>query len=250
LQASLSNRRTTGASGRLKLDPVGFITRNKIPTVPSWRTTDLTSAGKIQLRTGEGFGIDCERNGIVVIDPDTPAALKAFADLLEKHEGTRRLRTYTVKTPRGHHFYFRAIDGVITKNSASKLAPNLDVRGVGGFVNAPPTPGYEVLLNPPLRVLPVWLADLLVATEPKRARTDGLTGTTKHSLGGIIFKLSNAQEGTRDDMLYWSAQRATEMPARKQRSALRHIRRTALEIGLPATQIERTIESAFGNRRG
>lgn len=108
---------------------------------------------------------------------------------------------------------------------------------------------HEVLLNAPLRVLPVWLADLLVATEPKRARTDGLTGTTKHSLGGIIFKLSNAQEGTRDDMLYWSAQRATEMPARKQRSALRHIRRTALEIGLPATQIERTITSAFGGRR-
>lgn len=241
--------RKTSVSGRSKLDPLGFITRNKIPTVPSWRTTDLTPASKIQLDPGEGLGIDCERNGLVVIDPDTPAALKAFADLLEKHEGTRRLRTYTVKTPRGHHFYFRAIDGVVVKNSASKLASNLDVRGAGGLVIAPPTPGYEVLLNAPLRSLPTWLADLL-ASEPKRARTDGVSGTQAHSLAGLTFKLANAQQGTRNDILHWTLCRVVEMPARKQKSALRALRNEARMIGLGDWEIEKTIASVFGARRG
>jgi hypothetical protein len=240
----------TSASGRSELDPLGFITRNKVPTVPSWRTTDLTPASKIKLRPGEGFGIDCERNGLVVIDPDTPAALKAFADLWEKHEGTRRLDSYAVKTPRGHHFPFYAIDGVVIKNSAGKLAPNLDVRGVGGFVNAPPTPGYKVLLNVPPRHLPEWLAAMLVATEPKRARTDGVTGTQAHSLGGLTMTLANAQQGTRNDVLHWCLCRAAEMPAGRQRSALRAIRREARMIGLGDREIEKTISSVFGGRRG
>jgi hypothetical protein len=249
VKASLSNRKTTGASGRLKLDLLGFITRNKIPSMPSWRTTDLTPASTIKLRPGEGFGIDCERNGIVVIDTDTPDALKAFADLWEKHEGTRRLRTYTVKTPRGHHFYFRAIDGVVIRNSASKLARNVDVRGVGGFVNAPPTPSYEVLLDAPLRVLPVWLADSL-APEPKRARTDGVAGAQSHSIGGLTMQLANAQQGTRNDVLHWTVCRAAEMASAKQKSALRAIRHEARMIGLGDYEIEKTIASVFGGRRG
>lgn len=250
MKASPSKCRTTGASRRSTLDPFGFITRNKIPTVPSWRTADLTPVTKIQLRPGEGFGIDCERNGLVVIDPDKPAALKAFADLWEKHEGMRRLRTYAVKTPRGHHFYFSAIDGVVIKNSASKLAPNLDVRGVGGFVNAPPTPGYKVLLNVQPRDLPEWLAALLVATEPKRARTDGVTGTQAHSIGGLTMTLANARQGTRNDVLHWSLCRAAEMTQGKQRSALRALRQEARMIGLSDYEIEKTIASVFGAQRG
>jgi hypothetical protein len=217
--------------------------------VPAWRTTKLTPASQITLRPGEGFGIDCERNGIVVIDPDTPSALRAFADLLEKHEGTRRLRTYTVKTPRGHHFYFHAIDGVVVRNSASKLALNLDVRAVGGFVNGAPTPGYQVLLDVPPRDLPEWLLPML-ASEPKRARTDGVTGTQAHSIGGLTMTLANAQQGTRNDVLHWCLCRAAEMPAGKQRSALRALRNVASMIGLGDYEIERTIGSVFGGRRG
>lgn len=248
MKASPSKCRTTNPAGRANLDLLGFVTRNKIPAVPSWRTADLTPASKVQLRPGEGFGIDCERNMLVVIDTDTPEASKAFADLWEKHEGTRRLRTYTVKTPRGHHYYFRSIDGVVIRNSASKLVPNLDVRAVGGFVNGALTPGYEVLLDVPLRPLPVWLGDML-APEPKRALTDGVTGTQAHSLGGLIFKLANAQEGTRNDVLHWCLCRTAEMPARKQRSALRAIRAEARLIGLGGPEIEKTIASVFGGKR-
>jgi hypothetical protein len=238
------------ASGRSKLDPLGFITRDKVPIVPSWRTTDLTQASKIKLGPGEGFGIDCERNGIVVLDFDTRQALLAYTDQLEKHEGTRRERTHAVKTPRGFHLRFNAPKGVVIRNSAGKLAPNLDVRGVGGFVNAPPTPGYKVLLNVPPRDLPEWLVAMLVATEPKRARTDGVTGTQAHSLGGLTMTLANAQQGTRNDVLHWCLCRAAEMPAGRQRSALRALRNEARMIGLGNPEIEKTIASVFGGRRG
>lgn len=250
VKASPSKRRTTSASGRSRLDPLGFITRNKIPSVPAWRTTNLTPASQIKLRQLEGFGIDCERNGIVVIDSDTPEALKAFGDLWEKHEGTRRLRTYAVKTPRGHHLYFNAIGGVVIRNSVSKLAPKLDVRGVGGFVNAPPTPGYQILLNAPISDLPEWLVHLLVTTASERTSTDGVHGTRQHSLGGLIMTLANARQGTRNDILYWCLCRAAEMPAGKQRSALRAIRHEAEMIGLGSAEIEKTITSVFGARRG
>lgn len=250
MKASQNQCRTTGVPQSSKLDPLGFITRNKVPTVPSWRTTHLTPASKIKLRPGEGFGIDCERNGRVVIDLDTRDALRAWADIWEKHEGTRRLSTYTVETPRGHHFHFNAPDSVVIRNSASKLAPNLDVRGAGGFVNGPPTPGYKVLLNVPPRDLPEWLADMLVVTEPKRARTVGVSGTQAHSLGGLTMTLANAQQGTRNDVLHWCLCRAAEMPEGRQRSALRAIRREARMIGLGDWEIEKTISSVFGGRRG
>ncbi len=39
----------------------------------------------------------------------------------------------------GRHIYFALPEGVIIKNSASKIAPSLDVRGDGGYVIAPPS---------------------------------------------------------------------------------------------------------------
>lgn len=243
-----TKKHKTSASGHSKLDPLGFVTRNKIPTMPSWRTTDLIPASQIELGQGEGFGIDCERNGLVVVDPDTQDALTAFGDLWKKHEGTRRLRTYAVKTPHGHHFYFNAIEGLVVRNSVSRLAPNLDIRGVGGFVNAPPTPGYRVLLRGPVRDLPEWLAHLLVAPRPKRSNTDGLSDARQHSLGGLIATLANARPGTRNNILYWCLCRVAEMPEHEQRSALWSIRQEALVIGLDDCEIEKTIASAFGAR--
>jgi hypothetical protein len=244
LKASPSNRKTTRASSRSKLDPLGFITRNKVPTVQSWRTTALTPASKIQLRPGEGFGIDCGRNGIVVVDSDTRLAHTELLTMWEENEGTGEIDTYTVRTPRGWHTYLNAIEGVTLGNSASKLASNLDTRGVGGYVNGPPTPGYRVTKNVPLLDTPGWLAQRL-SEGPKRARTAGTFGDMQHSIGGLTFKLANAQEGTRNDVLHWCLHRAAEMPAGRQRSALRALRQEARMIGLGDSEIEKTIASVW-----
>jgi putative DNA primase/helicase len=47
--------------------------------------------------------------------------------------------TLRVQTARGCHFYFAWPTNTLVRNSASKLAPGLDVRGEGGYVIAPPS---------------------------------------------------------------------------------------------------------------
>jgi hypothetical protein len=66
--------------------------------------------------------------GINVVDGDTPEA----CDFLQSGAITRT--PWRVKTPRGHHFYYRVNDKLVLRNSA---ANGLDVRGGGGYVVAP-----------------------------------------------------------------------------------------------------------------
>ena len=49
--------------------------------------------------------------------------------------------TVQVKTPHGMHLYFTYIEG--SKNSVGVIGAGIDIRSEGGFVVAPPTPGYE-----------------------------------------------------------------------------------------------------------
>lgn len=79
--------------------------------------------------TSVGWGIDCAKNGLVVIDEDEP-------DAVEHWLGAVPL-TYTVRTHKGRHFYFLApTDGEPIRNSVRKVAPGVDVRAEGGFVVA------------------------------------------------------------------------------------------------------------------
>ena len=51
----------------------------------------------------------------------------------------------------GRHYLFRHADGV--RNGAGKLAPGIDVRGEGGYVIMPPSPGYSVIHHRDLRAM-------------------------------------------------------------------------------------------------
>lgn len=228
----------------------GFRTSDKKPLVASWTSTALFPASDVKLKLGEGFGVDCGRNGLVVIDIDSRKALKVFRDLWIENEGTSRLKTTFVKTPRGHHIYFNAIDDHPVKNSVGKLAPNIDVRTAGGYVIAPPTPGYEHLLKSPTRDLPLWLANLLSPSDSPVRRTDAKGGDAKHSVIGIMQTLANAPEGQRNSTLYWALNRVSEMPTPKHQRLIRQISREARHLGLPDWEINQTIDSVFGGRRG
>lgn len=76
-------------------------------------------------------------SGIFVIDVDGLGA-EAELDKLEREYGELP-PTVAAITPRpGRHIYFRMPD-VPVSNSAGKIAPDIDVRGDGGYVLAPPS---------------------------------------------------------------------------------------------------------------
>jgi hypothetical protein len=70
---------------------------------------------------------------IFVIDLDGVEAENALAALGQLPP------TITVITARGRHIYFRLPSGIIVRNSAGKLAADVDVRGDGGYVLSPPS---------------------------------------------------------------------------------------------------------------
>jgi hypothetical protein len=93
--------------------------------------------------------------------------VESLTDLERKH-GTLPA-TITVRTRSGGiHYYFAPADGVGC--SAGKVASGIDVRGVGGFVIAPPSPGYELIdsdEDTPLDEAPGWLL-AMVRGKPQR----------------------------------------------------------------------------------
>jgi hypothetical protein len=75
-------------------------------------------------------------SGIFVVDVD---GLDAEAELrkLEAEHGTLPA-TIEAITARGRHIYFK-MTAADVRNSASKVAPGIDIRGTGGYVLAPPS---------------------------------------------------------------------------------------------------------------
>lgn len=229
---------------------MGFKTRNKKPLVSAWKTTSLIPASQLRLRGNEQFAIDCGRNGLVVVDIDTRQAWKAFVGLWVQNEGTSRIKTPVVKTPRGKHVYFHAVDDHPVKNSVGKLASGIDIRTAGGYVIAPPTQGYEYLLKTSVRELPLWLAHMLTPADLQARRTDSAGGQAKHSVAGIMQALANAEEGQRNSTLYWALQRVSEMPQKAHRRLINQLSREASYIGLTDWEIHQTVTSVFGGHRG
>ncbi len=102
-------------------------------TIRAWWSAQPDSA--IGLRTGR-------ESGIVVVDVDGPDGEESLFSW-QKHNG-RLPGTTEALTPHGRHFYFRHRGNGSTVRCAAPLEGyvGLDVRGDGGYVIAPPTPGY------------------------------------------------------------------------------------------------------------
>ena len=85
-------------------------------------------------------GLDCEQNGIVVVDCDKADGIDGEANFRSICEelGIDVDQVPRVSTPRGGvHFYFARNRGNPLRNSAGLIAPGVDVRADGGFVIAP-----------------------------------------------------------------------------------------------------------------
>jgi hypothetical protein len=76
-------------------------------------------------------------SGIFVVDLDGEQGERSWSELCRQNGG--EVNTLTVRTPRGRHLYFTYPDGMVIHNSASKIAPGVDIRGEGGYVLCPPS---------------------------------------------------------------------------------------------------------------
>jgi len=81
-----------------------------------------------------------EVSGLIVIDVDDGPEKAGFSSLeaLQSKHGTIP-REACVRTGGGGLHIYLAAPGQLVRSSAGKLAPNIDVRGEGGYVVAPPS---------------------------------------------------------------------------------------------------------------
>lgn len=149
-------------------------------------------------------------SGWYVIDIDIKNGA-AGMDWLNAHS-SYLVTTRTHKTQSGGlHLIFSLPDGMEVRNSASKIAPGVDVRGVGGYVVAPPSAGYVVADGTDIAEMPEWLYRECVkeparpapAPRPSTPRTTD-NGGTPYGLAALDSEcdaIRTAIDGTKHDTL-------------------------------------------------
>ncbi|WP_327375144.1 bifunctional DNA primase/polymerase [Streptomyces sp. NBC_01216] len=197
-----------------------------------------------------GYGIACGRppHRLIGVDLDVRSPDDDAVEL--RHLALRHLfglpRTVTVLTPSGGmHLWLTGPPNVVVPNSASRLAPGIDIRGAGGYLVGP----GSVSARGMYRLAP-GTADLspapcprpllgLIAPPPRPHPTT----TRPHRQGhGLIHFVLTAQEGQRNTRLFWAACRAYEHGLG---DALTEALVTAsVRTGLPEHEARATVQSA------
>lgn len=200
-------------------------------------------------------------SGWCVVDVDVKEGARGMhwlnarsADLV----ATRRHKTQSG----GLHLVFTVPDGVEVRNSASRVAPGVDVRGEGGYVIAPPSPGYSVADASEPAEMPDWLvvacgkperddtAHLLASpanAERLRRSIEGGTAYGRTALENECASISGAADGTKHERINRGAYAigglvaAGELPEGEAFAALSG----ALAAILPACRDKRAAENTL-----
>lgn len=148
----------------------------KAPAISNWTEAATTDPEVIrgwwQTWPDAGVGIlTGPRSGIWVLDVDGQLGADSLADL-EREHGPLPATPLSLTGSGGRHYVFALPPGLVIRNSASAIAPGLDVRAEGGQIVAPPTihpngqPYAWELSAPetPVRA-PQWLTDLVKEPE-------------------------------------------------------------------------------------
>jgi len=191
-----------------------------------------------------------------VIDIDGEEGADQWKDIAgdDYYDSTRVSRT-----SRGFHLWFADTKA----RSTRKLGPKLDLKGVGGYVAAPPSVHpdghiYEwAFYQPgPVREAPEGLITLLYELDwaqerrivakkaSKRVRQAPKDGWFMPSWGfdGVINTVAVAEEGNRNGMLYWAAYTLSEEGADAEEFA--QLYEAGRSAGLSNRETRLTIRSA------
>ncbi|MFF3821146.1 bifunctional DNA primase/polymerase [Streptomyces bluensis] len=167
-----------------------------------------------------GYGIACglHPHHLIGVDLDRKYGTDSSAALRElalRHLFTIP-ETVVVLTPSGgRHLWLTGPPDVVVPNSASRLAPGIDIRGAGGYLVGPGSrtdhgvygtaPGTAHLVPAPC---PPPLLRLLLPP-PRAHHPTAPASTAQHGQGLVQFVLA-AHEGQRNTRLFWAACRAYE----------------------------------------
>lgn len=233
-------------------DPIAFLftiglgpwltpLRGKLPVLDAWTDLDPVDEPTVRewIRLGYNVGLRTgSRSGVVVIDDD---------------QGRHGASGYeppptalAVDTPTGgRHYYYRCPDPA-PRNSASKLAPYVDVRGEGGQVVVPPS------IHPTTRTAYQWASTgepgafpVLAVHVDMRAPAQGYGFT---ALLRESHAVRNAVEGTRRTVLNNAALKLGGLVAggALDVGAVRsELTQSARLTGLPESEIQTTIDTAL-----
>lgn len=197
----------------------------------------------IGVRTGDG---------VFVVDVDGEAGW----EFLKTHGVPT---TLSARTGRGVHLYLYAPEGVAIRNRA-KVGPELDVRGDGGYVLAPPSEHasgaiYEwESVGAEIAEAPEWLVELVrerpVSAVDRAAlprRTEGLESYVRAALEGEVNRVLEAMPGTRNDTLNTAAFALGQLVAADAlpESATEALRDAALAVGLSERETDLTLRSGL-----
>jgi hypothetical protein len=248
-----------------------FPVQGKRPLVP-WREASTTDVDAHhfwweQDHPDAGIAVDCGKSGLVVIDVDNNESFESFVrQLIEDGElESEELDTFIQFTPSGGmHLVFSAPASNV-KNSVSKLAQGVDVRAGGGYIVAHPSPNYNCNvafdaedISDVLRTLPAVFERLAsasneteIAQQPEFASPSGLTRLEwgERRLEENVLAIMNSQQGTRNQTLNIAALkvfRAVKGGHIDHKKAWDAVREAGLQCGLNATEVDRTMASAWG----
>jgi len=165
-----------------------------------------------------------EVSKIFVLDAD---GIEGQAELgkLEAHHGELPC-TLQVITADGVHYYF-SLPAVVVRNSASRVAPKIDVRGAGGYCLAPPSihPSgrrycWSVDSGDTIAAAPAWLLGLITQSNGRAAKPaeqwrdivadgvdEGARDETATRLAGHLFRHYVDACVVHELLLCWNAQR-------------------------------------------
>ncbi|MFE1287671.1 bifunctional DNA primase/polymerase [Streptomyces sp. NPDC058751] len=207
-----------------------------------------------------GYGIACglPPHHLIGVDLDTKSDTDSSAALRElalRHLFTIP-DTVVVLTPSGgRHLWLSGPPDVVVPNSASRLAPGIDIRGAGGYLVGPGSrtehgaygtaPGTSRLAPAPC---PPELLRLLLPPPRAHRPTASTTSTpstpsaTERQGQGLVRFVLAAHEGQRNTRLFWAACRAYENGIGPQLTA--RLVQAAVRTGLTEQEARSTIASA------
>jgi len=227
-----------------------------------WSRQATISPAVIRAMLGGGpwnLGVACKLSGLLVVDEDRPGAFAEFAASV----GMAVMPTFTVTTSKGRHFYYRQEEGAPLGNGRGALAGRgIDVRGGGagngGFVVGPGSVhATGVVYTPvdsaaPVLPVPEWLAEALRAPVPSPRRSDR-PASTFGRLKALVRFVLEAEEGERNDRLYWSSCRAAALVSEgsvDESTAAAVLVDAAGRVGLPQQEALRTVASGMRTTEG